>query len=91
MFVGHWYSSNRDIMYLVCQSISQNNVIEPCYSLSGNSLFYAPTLSSLVAIEIVVEEISLATIGMVIWVCQMVLQVHLIKRLSYFMGETSSQ
>ena len=56
-------------MYLVCQSISQNNVIEPCCSLSGNSLFYAPTLSSLVAIEIVVEEISLATIGMVIWVC----------------------
>ena len=67
MFVVHWSSSNREVMYLVCQSTSQDQVIEgPSSSLSGNSSFCAHTLPSFVAREIVVVEIIWANIDIAI-------------------------
>ena len=57
IFGGHWSSASGDMKYSIGHMTSKNNVIEgSCNFMSESSSFYATTLSSLVAIGIVIVE-----------------------------------
>ena len=58
MLGGHFPSASGDIKYLICQVTSQKHAIEGSSNfMSGVSLWYVTTLTSLVVIGIVVVEI----------------------------------
>ena len=57
MFGGYWFSASGDMKYLICHVISQNYVIEGSSNFTkGSSSLYISTLSSFVAIGIVLVE-----------------------------------
>ena len=58
MFGGHWSNASGNMKYLICHMTSQNRVIEGERKfMSGSSLWYITTLSSLVALGIAVVQI----------------------------------
>ena len=58
MFGDHWSSASTDIKYLIFHVTSQNHLMEgSCKFMNKTSLLYVTTMSSLVAIDIVVIEI----------------------------------
>ena len=57
-FLSHWSSASGEILYLICHMISRDHVIiGPSIFIIGSSSLYIPTLTSLVALDIVVVEI----------------------------------
>ena len=57
-FPSHWSSASGEILYLICHMISRDHVIiGPSIFIIGSSSLYIPTLTSLVALDIVVVEI----------------------------------
>ena len=83
VFVGYRFSSNRDIIHLVCQVTSQDFVIEgPCSSFSGSSSLYAPEKFG--SLDIVVVKASLETIDIVVLVRRVIPQALVIERSSYY-------
>lgn len=83
MFVGYWFSSNEDIMHLVCQVTSEDYVIEgPCSCFSGSSSLYAPEKFG--SLDILVVKTSLETIDIVVLVRRVIPQALVTERSSYY-------